>query len=457
MPALIFVLRGVSDALKKLFSGIACAGAVFLSGCTGLSFTVDTLLNAPKLTEEQSEIHQALIERVGSNITLKYPKNGENRSAFVIADIDEEPTEEALVFYEYSANSGKDGLRVNVLDKDTDGKWYSVKELAGGGTDIDRVLISTVGDSNDIDVLVGYQNLTSTEKNLEIYRYKNGKFDRIAADTYSVLEPLDINGDGHNEIVTISKGVSPDTGAAVTTASLLRTQAGEITKDAGIPMCDNVTDYVQSKAGNIEQGRGAIFVDALNTEGNLQTEIVYYRYSKLQNPMQQRAEKLLPMSTRPAGYYCTDIDNDSVIEIPTTSAMIGYENAVPEEMLYMTSWSVYKDFYELKEKFSGYYSISDGYFFAFPKRWNSSVTVKKDQESGELVFYKYTGDINTSTAEILRIGVSAKTKTERYIADGYEVVGSKGQLDYIVKLPLDRREKLIPTIDEVTNNLYITD
>ena len=42
-------------------------------------------------------------------------------------------TDEAMVFYEYTSNgSEEDGLRVNILDKDEKGKWYSVKELAGG-------------------------------------------------------------------------------------------------------------------------------------------------------------------------------------------------------------------------------------------------------------------------------------------------------------------------------------
>ena len=47
-----------------------------MTGCSALNFSVEGLINAPKLTSEQSEIHQALIESVGSNITLKYPKNG---------------------------------------------------------------------------------------------------------------------------------------------------------------------------------------------------------------------------------------------------------------------------------------------------------------------------------------------------------------------------------------------
>ena len=132
--------------MKNLKLAAVCLSCLTMTGCSALNFSVEGLINAPKLTSEQSEIHQALIESVGSNITLKYPKNGEYRSAYVIANIDDEPTDEAMVFYEYTSNgSEEDGLRVNILDKDEKGKWYSVKELAGAGTDIDQVIISPMG------------------------------------------------------------------------------------------------------------------------------------------------------------------------------------------------------------------------------------------------------------------------------------------------------------------------
>lgn len=427
-----------------------------MTGCSALNFSVEGLINAPKLTSEQSEIHQALIESVGSNITLKYPKNGEYRSAYVIANIDDEPTDEAMVFYEYTSNgSEEDGLRVNILDKDENGKWYSVKELAGAGTDIDQVIISPMGSNNQTDVFVGYQNLTNDEKTMEIYSYTDGDFKRVALDTYSVLEPLDINNDGYIELITIQRSTNNDTGAVTAKASMLNMKNNEITRGENVDMCDNVTSYVSSKTGMLDSGRRAIFIDGLTADGKLQTEIIYYRYSGLQNPMQLRSEKLLPLCTRPAGYYSEDMDGDGDVEIPSTSPMVGYENAVADEMLYMTTLSVYEDFYDLKTKYTGYYAISDGYFVTFPKRWNSSVTVKKDSDTNELVFYKYTGDINESNEEIMRIAVSSKNDSEDYISDGYELIDSKGQLDYFVKLPLDRREKLIPTIDEIQNNFYI--
>lgn len=428
-----------------------------MSGCSAVSFTVDGLLNAPKLTEEQSEIHQALIAAVGSNITLKYPKNGENRSAYVIADIDGEEGDEAIVFYEYGSGGNGDGLRVNLLDKDEKGKWYSVKELAGAGTDVDRVIISPMGDYNRTSVLVGYQTITSEDKTLEVYSYSGGDFKRVGLNTYSVLETLDINSDRYNELIAIERTTNTETGAVSAAASMLDMKDGELVKGDAIEMCTGVVSYEASLTGLLNPEHEAIFIDGMNAEGMMQTEVVYYRYSGLQNPMQQSPEKLLPLCTRPAGYFSADMDGDGVVEIPGTQAMTGYENAVAEEMVYMTTWNVYEDFFNLAEKYRGYYSISDGYFFAFPNRWKDKVTVKRDPDTDELVFYKYDGDINSSMGEIMRIAVSAKSKSGAFSDDGYSLIDSKGQLDYLVKLPADRREQLILTIDEVKNNFYIID
>ncbi|MBR1393167.1 MAG: hypothetical protein IJ561_04960 [Ruminococcus sp.] len=440
----------------KRLAAVCLAGAM-LTGCTGLNIGVDTLLAAPKLTEEQSQIHQALINAVGNNLTLKYPKNGSYRSAYVIADIDDEPTDEAIVFYEYTgADAAEDGLRVNLLDKDEDGKWYSVKEIAGAGTEVDKVILTRMGAGNRMNVLVGYQTLSGDEKALEIYSYRNDDLVRVGTSSYSVLEPLDINGDGSNELVAIRKITNSETGQVTSKASLLEMNSDEVSLSQSTDMCENIVSYAKARSGRLADGRRAIFVDAVNSDGMLHTEIVYYRYSALQNPMQLRSEKLLPLCTRQPGYYSADVDGDGVIEIPMTTPMLGYENAITEEEpMLLTTWKQYKDFYELEDKYSGYYAVSDGYAMMFPSRWADQVTVKKDSSTGEAVFYKYGGDINAEMTELMRIAVAAKQQSQAYTYDGYEVITSMGQLDYLVKLPTNKRESLILTIDEVVNNFYV--
>ncbi len=434
------------------------AASMALTSCTGLSFTVDGLLNAPKLTEEQGEIHQALTAAVGGSVTLKYPRSGDNRSAFVIADIDSEPGEEALVFYEYNTGGGSDeGIRVNLLDKDEDGNWYSVKELAGAGTEVDRVIISQMGSKNRYNVIVGYQSVTGGECTLEVYSYYDGDLKRVGTDTYSVMDTIDINYDGYREIVTIQRQNNSETGVVSAKASLLDIEDDKLVKTEGIDMCGNVQSYVNTCTGLLNKQHEAIFIDGLNQDGDLQTEIVYYRYSTLQNPMQLSQQKLLPLCTRPAGYYSTDVDGDGIVEIPSARPMTGYEDAIIDEMVYMTTWNIYEDFFDLTEKFHGYYSISNGYFFAFPARWNDEVTVKREPDTSELVFYRYEGDINASNTEIMRIAAVDRREGQGYVDDGYRLIANKGQLDYYAKLPEDKREPLILTIDEVRNNFYIVD
>lgn len=456
-PALFCVFRKGSDILRRLRLAALCVASVLFTGCSALNFSVEGLVDAPKLTKEQAEIHQALIESVGSNITLKYPRNGDYRSAYVIANIDDEPDNEAIVFYEYKEGSKDNGMRINVLDTDDDGDWHSVKELHGAGTDIDKVMISSFGWSSEKKVLVGYQNPATDDKTLEIYRYSGGKFEKAGTDTYSILEMMDINADGMNELVAVQKTVNPETEKVTAKASILTLENGEVKREQTIDMCDNVTAYVKSTKGMLDGGRSAVFIDSLNAEGLLQTELVYYRYSTLQNPIQQRKEKLLAVGTRPSGYYCMDMDGDTILEIPTTKPMLGYENAVADEMLYMTTWNVYKDFYTLEEKYTGYYSIQNGFFLAYPKRWLGKVTVRRDDETGDVVYYKYSGNINTSNTELVRFCSVTKNNSEEKIRKGYELVDSRGQLQYFVKFPKDSDDQLVLTIDEVKNNFYIID
>ncbi len=446
--------------MKRIARGFAlivsAALTMGLCSCTLTSFSAEGALTAPKLSEQQSKIHKALINSVGGNITLKYPRNGENRSAYVIANIDDEPENEALVFYQYSSViNGSEGIRLNLLDTDDEGNWHSVKELAGAGTDVDRVMISYEGGSKTANIVVGYQNIGISDKTLEIYRYHSGSFDRIGSESYTLLEAADLDGDGYKNFITVKSSVDENGSPSGTTAALLRLGNDEINTENTITMCDNTVDYVRSTVGRLEDNSYGVYIDGINSKGELQTEVLFYRYGALQNPVAQRQSKLAPQTSRLPGYYCGDIDGDGVVEIPHTSVMKGYETIAPEDKLYRTEWRVYKDFYELKQKYSGFYSLSDGYFMNFLSRWGDDVTVKKDSLTGEYVFYRYTGDISSDMTELMRVAVQSKSDSQKLLNDGYELIDEKGQLDFLVKLPTDKREALIPTLDEVKNSFLI--
>ena len=128
---------------------------------------VEGVLSPPSLTAQQNNIYEALKKQVGSDIQLCYPQNGEYRSAFIIKNIDDEPTEEAIVFYKSGLETTRSSnLRINVLDQQEDGSWISACDIAGSGFEVDRVGFGAFGTGNRINIVVGYKRDAAQKKDI---------------------------------------------------------------------------------------------------------------------------------------------------------------------------------------------------------------------------------------------------------------------------------------------------
>lgn len=442
--------------MKRLSALVISMLFVFiLSGCSLGQGGIEGLLSVPKLTEEQTEIHQALIQHVGNKISLKYPKSGDNRSAFVIANIDNEPTDEAIVFFQYTDPERDTGtVMVEILDHNSIGEWEAVYQFPGEGPVVDQIEIKDLGYDDKPSILIGYSTLNLEEKQFQIYNYNEGQLSSIYTDKYSIMHVMDLDGKGHNDIITIST----DTDTGKSTASLLRSISGKIVSVDKIAMTSGTSAYVSSVIGKTADGSSALFIDAAKSTGIIQTEVVSYSYEKLQNPMVTFSNNLMKKTSRPSQYVSVDIDKDSVVEIPEIQTAPGYENYddSDEDKLYLTTWKAYKDSYSLIEKYIGFYKISDGYAFMFPGSWKDKVTVKIDKNTGEAVFYQYVGNLIDSKEELLRLAIIDRNDINKYIEQGYMAVKLSDQIAYVAKIN-DSVEKLSVDFDTVKNNLYLVD
>ena len=104
-------------------------------------------------------------------------------------------------------------------------------------------------------------------------------------------------------------------------------------------------------------------------------------------------------------------------------------------------------------KYSGYYSINDGYFFALPERWKGHVTVKLDTTKNDVVFYEYDGDINSSTTELLRLTVTDENDYTILKKQGYQLMRSNNSNYYLAKVSKNTNSNLEVSIAEVLFNL----
>lgn len=421
---------------------------VALTGCTFVT-GAETYLKPPKLSEQHEKIYNALTNSEGYKIKLKYPKTGAYLSAFVVADIDDEPTDEAIVFYEKTIITGSETstLRINFLDQDENGKWRSVCDFSAEGTEVERVFISKLGQSDIKNVIVGVGN--QNEKIARLYSYTGGTTQKgKILGPYSVMDIKDLNNDNQNELIMISN--SPEKSIA----KLKWLDADNtLVESPPLTLNENPTETAQMIYGKINKNTTAIYLDSYFGTNIIITQII----SPVMNndtmeleilPISNLENETINKTIRQSSLLSKDIDNDGEVEIPINAVFKGDEDKLEVEQVPMTNWYTVQNGI-LTRKYSSYYSINDGYAFILPERWTNNVTVTK---TDDVVFMKYS-ETDKTQYELLRLCVVSSSEAEAKIKEKkyyrYEKIYTSGDTVYLACIPDGTREPLVPSLTEI--------
>lgn len=440
----------MEEALKKLIIAmLTCiCTALTMSGCDALSFSVGNLLSAPSIADEQAAIHQALIDSVGQSVTPAYPRSGDYRSAFIITDLDADGEDEALAFYTISSQTSDQVVRVSVLDMDESGRWYAMYELAGSGNYIDSVFLADYDEA--VDIIIGFGAQAYEDKKVCIYRYTGGTLSAIYKGTYSELLRLDLDGCGADETVIVKK---TGTSASV---NVIKTLDGldYATKERTLSV--SASQIAGCRFGRLWGDVNALFIDAVNENSIAFTEVVWLDDEGIVCPTSDN-QNLMFSTGRPSDYLSADYDGDGVIEIPVISPFLGYSALTMQNLEYVTRWLSYdgeaRDFVVEAES---YFSLSGGFVFKLPSRWQNFVTVKTNPDTNEVTFlkYDYTASGLDSMEMLLSIAAIDPQNKRLYENNGYEAVMENDFVIYMIKSIADESEPLLLTQDEITSNLY---
>lgn len=422
----------------------ALLAAAFFTGCSA-SGSVENLLSPPIMFDLQEEIYYALEKSVGKEIELVYPRSGAYRSPIILEDIDGDGDSEAVVLYRK-----KDETRINILDTDENGSWMSAADAEGGGTGVDRVLISSLGDAQRISVIVGF-NSVGSDSSMKIFTYgQNGLEETAAAYGYGSMFLYDLNNDGNNELYILNSN-NEYIGRKASLTSVSDTGI-KIAESASVSLNSGSSEFINISLGNVGENTPAIYIDEL-CSGQLYTEIIYDVGGTLRNPLYLDERESILNTVRSRGYLSTDIDLDGIIEIPTLSYFPGYSQD-NRDSFFVTNWNVYQNF-TITKKYASYYDLDRNFCFIIPSRWDGLVTVKHDEHNGDIVFYRYFSDILNSTEELMRISAVTKEYNEEKLTEGYVLLKTRDNLSFFYKLPEDSESSLVLTTTEIVNNFYL--
>lgn len=425
--------------MKKVIALCLTVVAVF-SSCRQVP--VEELLSPPKLDDEQNAIYEALKSCTSSDIILKYPKSGEYRSAFVVKNIDDEETDEAIVFYQSPNITDGSSLRLNFLDKQ-DGKWVSVYDFAALGNEVESVSFNDFG-SGVTDILVTYSIQNSTDLAASVIEYSGGYPTEVYKNRYSYMNVFDADSDGTDEIFLIN--------SETTSAYLLGCNEDGFSVLSSAALDRKFSQFRNLNVGKISESiPNALFIDYLLADGNYSTDVLSCYDNKLTKIMPVNSETI----NRRTNSYTPllspmDTDGDGMLEIPTMAPFPNYENSAKADQVFAVIWtSVSENGGSIIEKYRSFINPKNDFLFLIPEKWKDNLTPTVNLTDNLTVFSTVKG------TEVLRICGSSASADEKLMDDGYTLVGMSEKSGIYYYLKPSSRGMIGMEISELTEYIIL--
>lgn len=416
--------------------------AALLCGCTVFDASPESLLSPPKLTATQTEIYKAFTQVTGST-ELVYPRSGDFRSAFVLHDLDEESTDEAIVFYRTKETAqNESGLRMNFLDK-VDGAWMSVIDQSLAGTEVESVAFTDFGMGTGIVVRSSVKG--QTEQAVSVLRYQSRQVTELYRSNYTFLETTDMDNNSLSELFLI--GYDSALGCYVAhlvqplTDELGNTAMGDISNVILPPDIAGSFSMTRQRLGDADN---LIFLDFYKGSSVYGTQLLRCANNNLlrlfSDGLNRRVNSFTP------NLSSTDIDGDGRIEVPTTAPLPGYENmSIPEQLNTVEWYYAEEKNFTLTKKSTSYIPAGREYMLYIPVRWQGLVTVSRSGSTVNII--KYDDDPET----LLSIYISSDGTAPD---ENYERWGKSGSSTIFVNNS-ESEDPMVLTEDELKSCLVI--
>ncbi len=369
--------------VKKVVASLCLLLTFLLSGCSALSFESADIMCPPKATGNKAEIQKLIDKQTSGNYTLKYPKNGLNRSSIVMHDIDNDEEEEAIAFY-----SDNEGECVHALFVEcTDGDYSVINDVKFEASGVDRVDFADIDGDKTHEILIGYSSSTSSQNTLNLFFYDKEITKLDATYGYSSLVTGDFNNDKTEDVLLISL-FSGDIAAQA--ELMVYSEGGSLSKISSAELDADVTALAATTYGQISYGTYGAVIDGITSTGDYTTQVVYFDPSipSLLNPLYSYSGY---SQTRRSTQVCSlDFDKDELIDIPVCSFM-GYDSSEDTDTVSRKiDWSnLDTKSYYLDTVKSAIICVADGYLLTMPSKWNGNVTARYDSDARQTTVYVY--------------------------------------------------------------------
>ena len=423
---------------------------LFANGCSFWELGLNDALRPPKTMGDEAEIEKLISESAKGSYILKYPKNGNYRSAIITQDIDGDNVSEAIAFF----RAKEEPARLHMLVMyESDNGWKISGDFVTETTDVDCVDFAKVTDSGSLDILVGYTTYSPNVNFLSCYTYRNGETTSVSAgQSYSAFYCGNLGSGNRSEVMTLSL-YSPDNEAKATLLEYNDDKHALYSKSS-VSMDPSVIKYRHVAFGELAGGVRGITVDGAYADETLCTQVIYYNrdLAVLRNPLYR--EKTPNPTLRSADIFSDDITNNKRLDIPTVHKL-PFENAntqsVTADRVTLNNFDAAEETLVNEQD----YALNTAYNFCvkIPKTWDpDSYTAQLDGD--DMRFYEWKN--NSPGEQLFEIRAIDATKwNQGKDKDGYTLIYRDNRYAYAMHNYTDSDSQFALTDDEIKTSFSL--
>ena len=334
------------------------------SGCSfRISSSIDELISPISPFGDNADIKKALDDYATAGYSLKTPAHGNYISSYNFFDFNADKTDEAVAFYEPADNLGT--ISMAVIQKLGD-KWTVTDNISGDGKDIYSVDFDDITGDGKNELLICWDLIrNSTNHELSIYSVS---FDDSGTKLNKLGNSISINNyiiadliPGDASELLLFELLSGNSSSAK--AELYSVNESSMVLLSDTRLDSHITSYEEIKLENAENDL-RVYADALGSDGSsMLTEVIYWSttYNSIVSPFYDYSTGQTSDTRRLSMINSSDINNDSLIEIPTDCDLV---SDIPEEIS-AVDWLIYKNTTLIHSAYS-LLVRSDGYNIVIP-------------------------------------------------------------------------------------------
>ena len=394
--------------------------SLLLNGCS-MSFSSIDLIHPPKTIGNEAEIQSLIDENAKEQYILKYPQNGEHRSAIVMEDLNNDETPEAIAFYRTQGDKPTTHL---LIMQDKGDKWKIIYNYKTPYENVDCIQFADYDYDGNKEFFTGFCTYTNGVNQLEVFDYdiESQKINHIETNKlYSSLTTGDFDKDGAPEAMLLTLSTA-DTDS---TATLLDYDNNVLYTLAYCNLDYQVTKFENVVSGMIDDKNYGVAIDGLLTD-TYNTQVLFYdtEEQSLINSFYQNntsTEKNHLIKSQ-------DIDKDDFIEIATLSYCVlpkKIKESTPSSLITWKSFNT--STYQLDFDNSCLFDFDFNYSFNLPSNFIGTTTALLSKDGRTMNIYELTDNNSANqllvTFKIFDIsatpeqttGFSTLTKNNKYI------------------------------------------